>query len=453
MTAPRESFRAIMQEAGLSQRVIYDFEHYYDKLAKGEKGLLDNTQIKPPNASQLIDYHSLPHGDPNLLRQLAVIKLNGGLGTSMGLTKAKTLLPVKQNLTFLDIIARQIISLRQQSGCDVQLLFMNSYNTHEDTIDFLSKYPELPSKTLPLGFIQNKYPRIKQDDLRPFQSSQEEANWNPPGHGDLYNAITDSGILDSLLNMGIHYAFVSNADNLGAVVSDQILTYMHESGVPFLMEVCERTEIDKKGGHLAQDESGHLILREVAQCPDNEKGEFQDIKKYSFFNTNNLWINLKALRESMNKGFLLPLIVNPKIVGDTPVYQLESAMGAAINVFEGAQAIVVPRQRFAPVKKTSDLLLIWSDVFDINQNYQIVMNGSVPKLPVVLLDESYYSSITQLQHHFPDGAPSLRKCHLFNVEGDITFVGDVICKDAVEIKAQSPAVIKNQVVTGSIILK
>ncbi len=94
--------------------------------------------------------------------------------------------------------------------------------------------------------------------------------WNPPGHGDLYAAISTSGTLDQLLEGGYEYAFVSNSDNLGAVLDTEILGYFAEERLPFLMEVAHRTRADRKGGHLAQLENGQLILRELAQCPPDE---------------------------------------------------------------------------------------------------------------------------------------------------------------------------------------
>merc|ERR1712051_1064171 len=135
-------------------------------------------------------------------------------------------------------------------------------------------------------------------------------------------------------------------------------------GAPFMMEVATRTDADKKGGHLAKDAAtGGLLLRESAQCPDEDEKAFQDVTKYKFFNTNNLWVDLIALKGIFEKhggSIPLPVMKNAKTVDprdkkSTPVLQLETAMGAAISCFEGASAIVIPRERFAPVKTTSDL--------------------------------------------------------------------------------------------------
>lgn len=431
-----EAFEKKMREADLKEDVISNFIKYYIQLVDGQTGKLSRALIEAPNRLNLINYDALTKLDETLLDQLAVIKLNGGLGTSMGLEKAKSLLPVKGEMTFLDILSNQIIALREKYKSRIPLIFMNSYNTREDTLKLLANYPSLKCKGLGLDFLQNKYPRIRKDDFMPLNLADDDQNWNPPGHGDIYSALYSSGLLDSLLNKGYNYAFISNSDNLGAVIDPLILTYMIRHDVPFIMEVCRRTEMDKKGGHLAQTKDGKLILREVAQCPEEEIEEFQDIKKYSYFNTNNLWINLKSLKEILlknNNSLNLPIIINPKVVDDIPVYQLETAMGAAISVFEESKALVVPRSRFAPVKKTDDLLLIWSDVYKLNSDYQIVLTEGLEKAPTIELDPEFYKTVEQLKTHFKE-VPSLIQCNSLKIQGNIHFgkdvaiVGDVVIK-------------------------
>ncbi len=446
-----EAFEKIMREANLNEDVINNFIKYYSQLKDGNTGKLSQDIIEAPNRLNLVNYDTLTKQDNELLNELAVIKLNGGLGTSMGLNKAKSLLPVKGEMTFLDILSNQIITLREKYQSRIPLIFMNSFKTQDDTLDLLANYKKLKSGDLELDFLQNKYPRVRQDNFMPLSLEDDEENWNPPGHGDIYSALYSSGLLDKLINSGYNYAFISNSDNLGAVVDPLILTYMVKHDVPFIMEVCRRTEMDKKGGHLAQTKDGKLILREVAQCPEEEIEEFQDIKKYSFFNTNNLWINLKHLKKILfeNNNFVdLPIIINPKVVADIPVYQIETAMGAAISVFENAKAIVVPRSRFAPVKKTNDLLLIWSDVYKLNSEYQIVLTEGLDKAPTIELDSEFYKTVEQLKTHFKE-VPSLIQCNSLKVQGNINFGKDVVIVGDVVIRSEekeriSDAIINNE---------
>ncbi len=366
----QELFISRMKSEGLSDIVVNTFVNYYKKLVGGESGKLTRHEIGRTSEKNIVKYDDLKNADTKHLKQLAVIKLNGGLGTSMGLKKAKTLLPVKGQLTFLDIIAQQILYMRKEYNCQIPVIFMNSFNTQKDTLELLAKYPELSRQSCSLDFVQNKFPKIRKEDFCPLTHKDDSLNWNPPGHGDIYSCLAQDKIIDKLLDSGIEYIFVSNSDNLGAQADLKILNYMADNKIPFIMEVCQRTEMDKKGGHLAERTDGRLILRETAQCPDDETDEFQNISLYNYFNTNNLWIDLKALKTAMeenNNVLDLPLIINPKKVEDTPVYQLETAMGSAISVFDGAKAVLVNRDRFAPVKKTQDLLLIWSDVYELKK--------------------------------------------------------------------------------------
>ena len=445
-------FVRIMKAEGLSQMVIRTFSAYYEALLNGETGTIAGVQ--EPGDEQLIQYEELSEGvNSSILKSIAVIKLNGGLGTSMGLSKAKSLLPVKGNMNFLDIITRQILTLRAKSGYPIQLMFMNSFATDADTLNYLAKYPDLSKQELPLSFMQNKFPRITQEGKRPFEHQDKAQRWNPPGHGDLYTAISASGILEKLIAAGYRYVFVSNSDNLGATVDPAIAAYMQEHDIPFIMEVCSRSEMDKKGGHLAVDNNGQLLLREIAQCPADELEDFQDISKFSYFNTNNLWIDLKALEWHLitnDNLMLLPLIVNPKVVDSTPVYQLETAMGAAISSFPGAKALVVPRDRFAPVKKTNDLLAIWSDAYELNDQYQIQLKHSLNSAPLIELDPLYYDSIDKLKTRFKDGVPSLSGCKELHIQGDVSFGEDVICDGRVSISAEKPVKISNRLLAGQL---
>ncbi len=443
-------FNRLMKQEGISDDVIRTFTAYYQKLAKGEKGMLPDSSIQAPSPHNLVDYSQVAEfASGKYLKSTVVIKLNGGLGTSMGLSKAKSLLPVKGNLNFLDIISRQILTLRASSGYNVLLMFMNSFNTEQDTLQYLSKYPDLALPDLPLSFVQNKFPRIRQDNLQPYENKDKAQMWNPPGHGDLYTAIQP--FLSKLISAGYRYAFVSNADNLGATVDSAIPAYMEKHKVAFLMEVCQRSEMDKKGGHLCEDPNGQLMLRELAQCPETDLDKFQDITYYQYFNTNNLWIDLQALEWQIISGdgmMLLPLIVNPKTVEGTPVYQLETAMGAAISVFPNSRALIVPRQRFAPVKKTNDLLCIWSDAYELNDQYQIVLKRGLDKAPLIELDERYYGKISDLQERFKAGAPSLVACKELKITGDISFAEDVICEGKVKLVTGRPISLGNRLLTG-----
>lgn len=430
-----------MKLENISQSAISAFESTFKSLAAGETGIIAESTISPaPDLIKSENITSKP--DPKLLSATVVLKLNGGLGTGMGLDKAKSLLQVKGDDTFLDLTAKQIISMRKEFGSNVKFMLMNSFSTSADTMNFLKeKFPELAAED-GLELMQNKVPKLDATTFEPATcASNPDNEWCPPGHGDLYAALVGSGRLDSLVKQGYKYMFVSNSDNLGATLDLSILTHFATSKAPFMMECCERTENDKKGGHLALRKSDkRLVLRESAMCADEDEPAFQDITKHRFFNTNNLWIQLEKLQQIVKKsgGFIpLPMIKNKKTVdpkddSSQKVVQLETAMGAAIECFDGATALCIPRSRFAPVKKCNDLLLLRSDAYVITEDSRAVLNPECKGVaPIVSLDSKKYKLVQKLEAATENGIPSLVNCKRLTVKGfvkmssKVEFVGEV----------------------------
>jgi UTP--glucose-1-phosphate uridylyltransferase len=375
----------------------------------------------------------------------------------MGLTQAKSLIEVKPGKTFLEIILRQTLHRR------MKLAFMNSFNTHKDTLAALASYnPEVS----PMVFLQHKFPKILQKNLAPAVCPQDpELEWNPPGHGDVYTALYTSGVLQALLNQGVRYAFIANSDNLGATVDPALLGYFSENHIPFLMEVAERTPADLKGGHIARHVDGRLILRESAQCPPSELDAFRDINCYRFFNTNNIWINLEFLQDLIRdqKTVHLPMILNPKTLdprneSSAPVFQLETAMGAAISLFEGARAVKVPKTRFFPVKTCNELLALRSDRYIIADNEQLILNPECRSDFIrIQLDSNFYGRLDLFDQRFCNGVPSLKECESLTICGDVRFEAGGTLKGRVVIQNKQPlqavikkgAVIDTDMVLGS----
>jgi UTP--glucose-1-phosphate uridylyltransferase len=433
-----------MRSAGVPEVAIDTFRHYYEQLVAGVSGLIPEAEIEPvetlPSADELPVQEDAGR---EALDRAVMIKLNGGLGTSMGMTQAKSLLEVKDGLTFLDIIVRQTLHLRPRYGARLPLVLMNSFYTRDESLAALARYPELEAD-VPADFVQNKEPKIRVDDLFPVSwPPNPELEWCPPGHGDLYTALVTSGMLEALLHRGYEYAFVSNSDNLGAVLEPRILAWFAAEGAPFLMEVADRTERDRKGGHLARRRSdGQLVLREIAQTPEEDQAAFQDVTRHRYFNTNTLWVNLRTLAGVLSeRGNILglPMIVNRKTVDpadpSTPeVYQLETAMGSAIEVFDGARALRVSRDRFAPVKTTNDLLALRSDYYVLTEDARVVVSPE-RRLGTLFvdLDPAYYKLLRDFDARFPEGPPSLIECERFVVRGDVVFGRGVVARGNVEI--------------------
>lgn len=453
-TADFAPFETLMRREGLPEIAIRTFAHYYAQLAEGHTGLLPEADLLPaadiPDADKLDA--ALAADGHAALRQTVMLKLNGGLGTGMGLERAKSLLTIKDGLTFLDIIARQA------QAADVPLLLMNSFSTRDDSLARLAGQP-LPERGLPPDFLQHKVPKVRVDDLRPAEwPAEPDLAWCPPGHGDLYTALQTSGLLERLLAGGFRWAFVSNADNLGATIDPVILGHVARSGAPLVMEVADRTEADRKGGHLARRRDGQLLLREVAQCPPQDEAAFQDIARHRYFNTNTLWLDLRALDDLLRGAggiMRLPMIRNrktldPRDPSSPAVYQLETAMGAAIETFPGAAALRVPRTRFAPIKHTSDLLSVRSDNFLLGADQRVVPNPrrTLPT-PVIDLDPAFYRFVDDFERRFPGGAPSLVDCGRLVVRGDVRFGAGVVIRGDVRLEA-APGTVR-EVPAGSVL--
>ncbi len=428
-TGLRDSVAA-MRATGVAEPAIDVFTHYYRQLESGVTGIVGEDTIRPltdPPALADIDLDAAAAAEA--LGRTAWIRLNGGLGTSMGLDRAKSLLEVRGGRTFLDLMVAQVRHARATHGVRLPLILMNSFRTREDCLAALAAYPDLGVDGLPLDFLQNQEPKLTADDLAPVAwPADPSLQWCPPGHGDLYTAILASGVLDALIERGFHYACASNGDNLGCTPDLRLAGWFAASGAPIAVEVCQRTAMDRKGGHLAvRVADGRLVLRESAQVAAADMVAFQDTSRHRYFNTNNLWFDLRALRTALTeRGSVLglPMIRNAKTVDptdpDSPrVVQIETAMGAAVEVFDGAQAILVDRSRFLPVKTTNELVLLRSDACELGPD--AVPRMSVDPIPTVVLDQAHYRTLAQLEARMPAGPPSLAEASSLTVHGDWTF--------------------------------
>ncbi|XP_077294229.1 UDP-glucose pyrophosphorylase isoform X2 [Arctopsyche grandis] len=434
---------------------------------EGPSVLWDRIQKLPEGA--VVDYGLLktPTGDTvqGMLEKLVVVKLNGGLGTSMGCRGPKSVIPVRNDLTFLDLTVQQIEHLNKTYKCNVPLVLMDSFNTDEDTEKIIRKYKGL--KVEIFTFNQSCYPRINRESLLPIAKNcdvQDDLEaWYPPGHGDFYQSFHNSGLLEKFVEQGRKYCFISNIDNLGATVDLNILDLLlrpqpDKENVEFVMEVTNKTKADVKGGTLIQYDD-KLRLLEIAQVPSEHVEDFKSVKTFKFFNTNNLWVKLDAIQRVLNRGSLdMEIIVNNKhLANGLNIVQLETAVGAAMKVFDGAIGINVPRSRFLPVKKTSDLLLVMSNLYSLSQG-SLVMSPQrmFPTTPLVKLGDNHFAKVKEFLGRFAN-IPDLIELDHLTVSGDVTFGRGVSLKGTVIIIANhgdridipSGAMLENKIVSGN----
>jgi UTP--glucose-1-phosphate uridylyltransferase len=432
-----------MRENGQSEASIRQFSSAIERVRSGAQTLIPSSELEPVPA--VPELEQLPNVDPgSVLERLAVIKLNGGLATSMGLQEPKSMLEARDGRTFLQIIVGQTLALRRRYGVRLPLILMNSEATREPTLSALARYPELKLPELPEDFLQSMVPKLDAETMLPARwPAAPQLEWCPPGHGDVYAALLGSGTLEALRDQGFRYVMISNSDNLGAVVDPRIAGHVVREQIPFLMEVVLGTAADRKGGHIARRLSdGRLILRETAQTPPEDEESFRDYRRWRYYNTNSLWIDLAALeaRFADDGGLELPVIVNrktvdPRDLSSPPVLQLESAMGAAIGSFPGAQLLQVPRTRFVPVKTTDDLLVLRSDAYRLGDEFRVEPATDDGHLPLVALDKDYFGMIDDFDARMADGPPSLRAAERLIVNGDVSFGAGVVVRGDVEIDA------------------
>ena len=431
MTVQTSSGETLVRErmagAGLGPTAIEVFCAGYRTLAAGAAGMVPEASIEPLGVVPALA--DLPTaGDPTALGRTAIIKLNGGLGTSMGLDRAKSLLPARGELTFLDVIVRQVLAARAAYDVTLPITFLNSFRTSADSLAALAAYPELPVGGLPLEIVQNRVPKLRHDDLTPVSWPDDPGlEWCPPGHGDLYTVLHATGLLDALGAQGFTQAFVSNSDNLGATPDPVVAEWFATSGSPFAVEAVRRTPSDRKGGHFARRRGdGRLVLRETAQTLPEDQAALADLDCHRLASTNNIWIDIRALRDLLDArdGVLgLPLIRNVKTVDprdptSPEVVQVETALGAAIELFDGAQVLEVSRERFLPVKTTDDLLVLRSDCVHLDERFVPLQRST--GLPFVALGPAY-KAVTGFDRRFATGVPSLAEASSLVVEGDWTF--------------------------------
>jgi len=187
--------------------------------------------------------------------------------------------------------------------------------------------------------------------------------------------------------------------------------------------------------------------------------EFKSIKKFKIFNTNNMWINLNAIKRlnSENRMRDVDVIVNPKKALGKDVIQLETAAGAAIQFFDNAKGVNVPRSRFLPVKAVGDLFVVQSNLYDLTNGY-LVMNPKrpYPTVPLVNLGEEF-KKVSDYNRRIKS-IPDILELDQLTVSGDVYIGSKVTLRGTVIIVANhgnridipDGSILENKVVSGNL---
>ena len=424
----------------------------------------DWERIAPPAEGQVVDYNELANSESvAFLSKLAVLKLNGGLGTSMGCVGPKSVIEVRDGMSFLDLSVRQVEYLNRTYNVNVPFVLMNSFNTNDDTQNIIKKYEGHNIDIL--TFNQSRYPRILKDSLLPAPKTYDSpiTDWYPPGHGDVFESLYNSGILEKLIERGVEILFLSNVDNLGAVVDLRILQHMVETKAEYIMELTDKTKADVKGGTII-DYEGSVRLLEIAQVPKEHTNEFKSIKKFKYFNTNNIWLNLKAIQRVVENDELeMEIIPNGKSIpadkkgeSDVSIIQLETAVGAAIRHFHNAHGVNVPRRRFLPVKTCSDLMLVKSDLYSLKHGQLQIDPSRFGPAPLIKLGNDF-KKVSDFQKRIGSIPKIIELDHLtitgaVNLGRGVTLKGTVIivATEGSTIDIPPGSILENVVVQGSL---
>eukprot|EP01088_Endostelium_zonatum_P014004 TRINITY_DN2907_c0_g1_i1.p1 TRINITY_DN2907_c0_g1~~TRINITY_DN2907_c0_g1_i1.p1 ORF type:complete len:548 (-),score=121.95 TRINITY_DN2907_c0_g1_i1:86-1729(-) len=468
------------------------FDHLYETWVLQKSLKPDYTLANVPQPLSLTDLKEESPITAKSLSELAVLKLTGGLALGMGTEQPKAIMEVLNNFTFLDLAVQHVSHLNENHNTNIPLLLMNSFYTDTNVRKVLPKYDNLKTEIIP--FVQRRYPRIDKESLLPVAShlnSESALEWYPPGHGDVYDALYQSGHLENLLNQGKKYLFISNIDNLGASINIKILQHLQANpDIEMLIELTDKTPSDEgKGGALIEVD-GQIRLLESEQVPVQQQPLFKSTQKFPHINTNNLWFSLPALHQAIKSGRSLAQpgdvvvkrsrsgVVGPakefEIEGDEKarsnlmggvVLQLERAAGAAVSFYERKNIgiVNVPRSRFLPVKNTSDLLLVQSNLYDLKDGVLEVSDKrefkDVKYMPNVKLGESFVNVKEYEKRIKPTGtAIDMLECHHLTVIGDVWFGEGVKVKGTVIIVAAQGqrinippgAVLDNKIVTGNL---
>lgn len=259
-----------------------------------------------PNFAQI--YETINHDKAvDAFAKTAFLKLNGGLGTSMGLDCAKSLLPVRRHkakqMRFIDIILGQVETARNRLGVELPLTFMNSFRTSADTMKVLNRDKRFHQDDIPMEIIQHVEPKIDLSTGSRCHSPQSRSRMVPTrARRPVFDPLGIGSARHSRkprIQVPVHLELRQS----GARPSRTLAQHFENTDAPFMIEVSKRTEADRKGGHIVRDKvTGRLMLREMTQVAPEDAAEAKNIDKHPYFNTNNIWVRIDSYARSWHRA-------------------------------------------------------------------------------------------------------------------------------------------------------
>jgi len=452
-----------LTKIGMTEEVARDFLRLRSKFL--EKPLVEWDSVEPPPAEFLKDYSTLKEPDKTIIKELldklVVVQLNGGLGYFIGCKGPKCgiqILKKSGGITILDCKVMQIIKLNKEYGCNIPLVLMNSPRTDSETEVLIQKYNKLEIDIH--TFVQNVHPFMYKDTLSPLPKSQSSLEgWYPPGSGEVFSAMYRQGLLEKFKNEGKELLFISNMENLGSSVDLKLLHYIANPKVnlDFLLETTNRISTDQAGGFAIKYKDRHVHILEISQIPSQVMSKFS-LSNFKYWNTNNIWTRIGVVIDMMKQQQIdLDFIVKYKVINGKNIAQLETPVAMSIQSFPKAASILVPRSRYRPVKSTSDLLQVQSELFELQHGLLVASTKrSYSSDPLVKLGDEF-KSMAEYERRFKT-IPNILELDHLTVSGDVYFGANVTLKGTVIIVANSGSridipdgvVLDNKIVTGSL---
>ncbi|WMV10962.1 hypothetical protein MTR67_004347 [Solanum verrucosum] len=350
-----------------------------------------------------------------LLDKLVVLKFNGNLGSDMGFSGPKSALEVCNGLTCLDLVVNHIESINSKYGCNIPLLMMNTPSTHDGIMKVLEKHPNKNIHT----FTQSQRQQENIEDMsepRTLNKSSAQEKLYPSNLLEVFLSLNSSGKLEPLISQGKEYFLLLQSENVAEVVDPKILNHLIKNSIEHCVEVMpttsgtEETSLPPQEGRIQSFKDLHcmmnlIFLFFIVRGPKSK----EHVKSI-----NTMWMSMSCVERLLQRNDL----------GFT-----------SSKFFDRAFAIDTPWSRYLPVERTSDLLILQSDLYTSVEG-TLVRNAARanPKDPSIELGPEF-GNVDDFRSLFKS-IPSIIELDSLKVTGDVWFGTGITLKGKVSIAAR-----------------